>query len=612
MSFRILLIGATLALGSIASARTPQAPPFNEVVEDRIQPQLERLLQQLVKEGRSMKIDGTPVFNGSDKFLPGKIALTFSDLIASLPAGDARVARYLEDFRRIAQLTVDDVNDSWGIYYYLSALAALDRGGHLETALDPLTLAKLRVRLDWRTFVDRDSYALIEHPNNYFCVAFAIARLRHQLGWEDAEGAKSLYAAMTAHYLEYSGEYGFADETEGEGRFDRYSVLLAGEIAQRFMETGDTPPAQVIDWLRKSVAVMLPRLNARGEGFEYGRSLGPYGETAIIEVLTAAAVLNVLSDDDKALAYTFASRAAHRYAEFWLDAETGSINLWDNGRRTDDYRGKFRILGENLSVGHQYVYTNAAWNRLGWRDRPTLKNFERELERLPQRSTTWFARGKYDRMLLTLREGGRVIGLPIINGGAGQHMNIPYFPIPFSTGLLDGIADGKEPFLVPRFELRDGSVLMPLAYFRDIEVTTRGNRTEVRWRQTELDRMGARAPRADDRMGVTTTYIFEPGVITRTDVFTARQPVDVRGISMSFGTHSGMPTTRDLTTRFGEGVVAEFSVEGMNSCKAASAIEDDRYHTGQGPLHTKVECASEPFTLREPLTLRWQIRTRPQ
>jgi hypothetical protein len=30
---------------------------------------------------------------------------------------------------------------------------------------------------------------------------------------------------------------------------------------------------------------------------------------------------------------------------------------------------------------------------------------------------TWFARGRFDRMLLTLRDRGHVIGLPLINGG---------------------------------------------------------------------------------------------------------------------------------------------------------------------------------------------------
>lgn len=607
------LLGLLLAIVPAAQADQPGGHrPFNEVVEQQIRPQVERLVQQLVREGRGMRIDRTPVFNGSDKFLPGKIALGFSDLIVALPPDDPRLDRYLEDFRRVADLTVDDANDSWGIYYYLSALNALNRAGRLKAALDPLTLAKLRVRLDWRTFVDLDSYALIEHPNNYYCVAFAIARLRKGLGWENGEGAERLYAAMTAHYLEYSGSYGFADETNGEGRFDRYSVLLAGEIAQRFMETGEVPPAQVVDWLRKSVAVMLPRLNSRGEGFEYGRSLGPYGETAIIEVLTAAAVLNLLDEEDKALAYAYASRASERYADFWLDAKTGSVNLWDGGRRTDGYRGKFRILGENLSLGHQYVYTNAAWNRMGFRNKAPLQDLDAKLDQLPRQSVTWFARGKYDRLLLTLRDRGRVIGLPLINGGVSQHMHTPYFPVPFSHGLLEGVADGEEPFLIPRFQLDDGSVLMPLAYFRDVSVDTKGQRTVVTYRQSELDRVGSEGPVADDRLAVTTTYVFEPGVITRTDIYTPKSAVTVKNVSMALGSYSGDPTTSGLATRFGEGRVRTFNVAGMEKCESASALGDSRYHTPSGPLRTKVSCVRRDFTLGEPVTIGWELRYQPQ
>lgn len=190
-----------------AAADGPKPRSFNEVVEGHIRPQLERLLVQLAKDGRAMQIDGTAVFNGSDKFLPGKIALAWADLIASLPAGDPRIPQYLAAFGRIARLTIDDPNDSWGIYYYLSALASLERDGRLKGSIDPLTMAKLRVRLDWRSFVDVDSFALIDHPNNYYCVAFGIARLRHQLGWEDTQGAERLYGKMTAHYREHSGPY---------------------------------------------------------------------------------------------------------------------------------------------------------------------------------------------------------------------------------------------------------------------------------------------------------------------------------------------------------------------------------------------------------------------
>lgn len=614
MARRKLMICAALALGATVHGADVPRPAFNQVVTSRIQPQVEKFVQQLVREGRAMRIDGTPVFNGSDKFLPGKIALAFSDVIAALPAGDARLAATLADFRRVATLTVDDPNDSWGIYYYLSALASLNRADQLREALDPLTLAKLRVRLDWRTFVDRERFTLIDHPNNYYCVAFAIARLRHALGWEDGEGARRLYAEMTAHYREYAGTSGFADETDGEGRFDRYSILLAAEIAQRFVETGETPPAEILEWVRKSAEVMAMRMNTRGEGFEYGRSLGPYADTSMVEVFAAAAVLGLLDDEQKETAYAYSSRVAERYADLWIDARTGSVNLWDGGRRTDAYRGKFRILGENFSLGHQFIYTNAAWNRIGFRDKPPARDLAARLERLPKRLVTWFARGEHDRLLLSMRDRAQVVGLPLINGGATQHMHVPYYPIPFSPGMLDGIADGDEPMLLPRFELDDGAVLMPLAWFREVAVTGNGSRTRVTYHQTEMDKMGERKPVRDGRLTVSTIYEFGPGVITRTDTYTAKQPLTIRNVRLAFGSHSTAPATRGTATRFGSGQVREFAVSGLDTCESGSALDDAEYHTNAGPLQSKVVCSRSAFTLSEPLTIRWTLRyeARPQ
>ena len=612
MRSRILLPCLALLASWTAAADGPKPRSYNEVVEGHIRPQLERLLVQLAKDGRAMQIDGTSVFNGSDKFLPGKIALAWSDLIASLPPGDPRIAEYLAAFGRIARLTVDDANDTWGIYYYLSALASLERDGRLQGTIDPLTMAKLRVRLDWRSFVDVDTFALIDHPNNYYCVAFGIARLRHQLGWEDTQGAERLYSQMTAHYRKHSGPYGFADETDGEGRFDRYSVLLSAEIAQRFMETGSRPPEEVVDWVRKSADVMMMRVNSRGEGFEYGRSLGPYSETAMIEVLTAAAELDVLNDDQKALAYAFISRAGERYVDFWIDAATGSVNLWDKGRRTDRYRGKFRVLGENLSLGHQFIYTNAAWNRLGYRNREPMLNFKAALARLPQRSVTWFSRGEYDRLLLTWREGDRVIALPLINGGQSQHDHSPYFPIPFANAMLSGVADDENPLLIPRFALADGTTLMPLAYFRDVKVNQAGGRTTITYRQSEMDRMGGDAPAPDDRISLQTTYTYERGLITRTDVYTPSRKLEVKGIDLAFGSFSSNPATDALTTRFANGAVEEFSVKGLDRCESAPVAGDQRYQAPYGSMASRVTCTRAAFDFERPLTLSWRLRYRPE
>jgi hypothetical protein len=609
MSALILLAAGTAAQAADApvQAASVPIPAYDATVRDRIQPQTEQLLLKLVKDGRKLELDGTPVFNGSDKFLPGKIALGLVDFLIALPEDDPRLPGYLADFRKIAKLTADDANDTWGAYYYLSALNKLREAGRLKDAVDPLTLAKLRVRLDWRMFVDVDTYQLIDHPNNYYCVAFAIARLRTRMGWEDGAPAEKLYAKIAEHYALYSGPYGFADETDGEGRFDRYSVLLAGEIAQRFIETGGKPPQEVLTWLRKSADVMLMRLDAEGRGFEYGRSIGPYGETAIIEVLTASAVLDLLTPAEKDLAYAYSARAAQRYVDFWQDPKTGSVNLWDGGRRTDDYRGKFRILGENLSLAHQYAYTSAHWARLGYKGKAPAADWAKGLNTLPRRQVTWFARGQYDRLLVSVRDGERMISLPVINGAGSQHMHNPYFPIPFSPGMLAGSPDGVAPFLTPRLTLDDGSALMPLAYFKDAKVEAKGARTTVSWRQDELDRMGQSDPVADKRVSVKTTYLLEPGRITRTDLFTPAAGAKVKDVELQFGSFSGGAKQSGTVTAFADGAVRRFAVDGLKACQSSPVGEDKEYRSATGAMTTKVVCRGAPSDAGAPFTIVWRL-----
>jgi hypothetical protein len=174
--------------------------------------------------------------------------------------------------------------------------------------------------------------------------------------------------------------------------------------------------------------------------------------------------------------------------------------------------------------------------------------------------------------------------------------------------LLSGVPDGDEPLLVPRFELADGSALMPLAYFRDIKVEEGDRRTVVTYRQSEMDRMGGRAPVADTRISVTTTYTFEPGVISRTDVYTPTGKLAVKGIVLALGSLSNAPVTTGLTTRFGTGELREFSVSGLDSCESGSALADADYQTTTGPMASKVVCSRAAFDLQRPITISWRLR----
>jgi hypothetical protein len=610
------------ALGAVASPVLAAAPPaadpggrgqayatvapMNRTVETRLLPQMAVLLDKLMVEKRDMTLDGVRVFDADDKFLPGKVAIGLAYLLIDTPRDDPKFATYLAGYRQIADMTVDDTNNTWGIYYYCQALHMLQEAGLLEQAVSPQTLAKLKAKLDWRKFVRTDDLTLIDLPNNYYGVAFSVARLRYQLGWEDASASEALLERTLDHYRKYSGEYGFADETDGEGRFDRYSVLLIGEISHRLIEAGMPATPEVKGWLRKSVDLMLPRLNLRGEGFEYGRSIGTYGETAFLEVLTAAAKLDVLTPREKTMAYAFSSRVTARYMDFWFDPQMGSVNLWEHGRRTDDYRGKHRILGENLSLARQHIYTSAIWNDLGFKDKAPDAGYAAWLAALPRRRVTWFARGEHDRLVVTLRDKGRVIGLPIINGGKSQHENTPYYPIPFSPGMLAGVADGEFPQLLPRLTLADGSRLTPLAYARNVKVTEQGARTIVTYEQTQLDKLGTSAPIADDRFSVKTTYVLEPGKISRTDVFTPKGGQQIKAVNLSFAAFSAAPSTRGGATTYGQGDVRRFKVTGL-SCTSRPLKDEKAYRTPTGAFQSLTECASGEQALSGPLTVSWSL-----
>jgi hypothetical protein len=228
---------ASLALAAKpAAAPDPRGPgyatvaPMNQTVEARILPRMAVLLDKLMVEKRGMTLDGVKVFEADDKFLPGKIAIGLAYLIVDTPRDDPRLVRYLSAYREIADMTVADPNDTWGVYYYCQALVMLQEAGLLDQAVSPATMAALKAKLVWRRFVRADDLTLINLPNNYYGVAFSVARLRYRLGWEDASASEALLGKTLDHYLKDSGEYGFADETDGQGRFDRYSVLLIGEI----------------------------------------------------------------------------------------------------------------------------------------------------------------------------------------------------------------------------------------------------------------------------------------------------------------------------------------------------------------------------------------------
>jgi hypothetical protein len=613
-----LIVTDAVAAPPASAAAPPTSPkavlkPMNRVVEDELLAQVEYFFKKVSTEKLELTMDGVRAFNGRDKFLPGKVAVGLSHLLVNTPPTDPKLPQLLKEYRELADLTINIDNETWGIYYYLSALYKLKKAGLLEQAISPTTLAALKQKLDWRVFVNTNDFTLINLPTNYYGVAFSVARLRMMLGWEDASGSDRLLEIAIAHYDKYSGKYGFSDETDGEGRFDRYSILLIAEICQRFVDTDLPLRPKLKTLLRNAATVALNIGNSAGEGFSFGRSIGPYADTSILEILSVAAYLDVLTAEEKRYAYSYSSRIATRYTSFWFDPKISSVDMWGQGRRTDAYRGKHRILGENLSLLNQLISTNATWNKAGFKNAPPATDLENWLNKTqPVFKLHRFAQGEYDRALAIFRDKGHVFSLLMVNGGPSQHANSPYYPLPFSNSVVAGIADSgyQFPQLLPKFTLSDGSQLIPTAFIKNIRADTRGKQHRVRYEQDALTLLGKNRPIKDPRITLQTEYILEPGVITRIDKYTPSAALSVANVSLSFASFSDRAKVTGGDVTFGEGAATHFTVTGLTNCLAESTNSDHEFKSPNGPMKTHVRCERGSFDMTQPVIIKWVLRYR--
>lgn len=614
-----LVVAITLGLATHAVANesmprlstAPVPTSINQTVQTQIYPQLDYFFEKLNAEKGLVEIDGVPAFKSNDKFLPGKIAIGLGHLLLNIPRDSAKFPIVVKGYRDIADLTVNMENNTWGIYYYLSILYKLKQANLLDQALSPETLVILRRELDWRKFVTQPDLKLINLPTNYYVVAFSIARLRMLLGWEDERGSDLLLEKTLGHYATYSGDFGFSDETDGHGRFDRYSILLIAEICQRFTETGMTVTPELKALLRKATVVALNLANTEGEGFNFGRSIGAYGDTAMLEILSISAYLDVLSAEEKEYAYAYSTRIVSRYMNFWYNPRMKSVDLWGQGRRTDAYRGKHRILGENFSLLHQIISANHLWNKIGFENRMPRQKLQPWLDKTqPSFSLTRFARAEYDRALAIFRDKKINFSLLMVNGGPEQHANSPYYPLPFSPGIIAGVADSgyQHPQLLPKLTLTDGTELIGTAFFKQIDNKRIGKQHIVTYVQDELTKLGAKQPSKDSRIRLETEYRFERGGVTRTDRYIPRAPVEMKNITLEFASFSETAISRGTAVRFSNGLVHQFNVKGLKTCTTEKTSGNVDYQSPSGPMRTRVFCESGKMTMKDPLTIQWEIR----
>ena len=433
-------------------------------ISRNIHPFMKKLFYRIAEGGGAFSMDGVWVYNDKAQFVGGKVINLCSYVVTELMEGEEQEAG-LKELAEIVKRSAALPMKTWGILNAVIGLYRLERKGLRGKAASPKVWDNLKEILDWRTFVDCENHlALIDLPTNYYGVAFGIARYRELLGWDEDGDAAKLLERFLEHIGQYSGEYGFMDETQGQGRFDRYSILVPAEITNTIYNTGleRKLPARIAAMLRKSAEICLSMANENGLGFSYGRSTGAYGDTGVLEVLWAASrVTGVLNQEEEKTAYAYCTEIVKRFRTFWIDEEMQSVNLWEKGRRTDSYRNKNRILSENLSLCMQ-VASLYSWENPGC-DRDYLKNvLSGKNKGSVTGNVTFFARDQYDRALAVVRDQSHIFMLPIISGGDAYYRNSPYLPIPYEQFFITGVPGESYADLVPGLIVESGQTVMPI------------------------------------------------------------------------------------------------------------------------------------------------------
>ncbi|MDD7739851.1 MAG: hypothetical protein SOT28_08370 [Fusicatenibacter sp.] len=613
---------------------TGERTTMRQVIEMDLRPIMESLFTRVSEGGLDLAIDGTRAYNDQAQFVGGKVINQACYTAMGLLKTDESLKQLGDMIRMVSDMPME----TWGILNGITGLYRLKKAGLLEAVVDQETLEKLKKSMDWRTFVDIDNhYALIHKPTNYYGVAFGIARHRELLGWEEEGHSRHLLDRLMEHIDQYSGEFCFMDETPGEGRFDRYSILVPSELTSELLATGWEVPEKIRTMLTKSTHVFLQLANEDGLGFPYGRSIGAYGDTAALEVLSAAAELGgIMTEDEMELAYAYSMKLLRHMVDFWYDKDMESINMWEKGRKTDNYRNKNRILGENLSLCMQMVNSFEHWEKAGYGDHPICSDFTRRLEQLDAYTYVPFAKGEYERGLAIVRDGGNVWALPLINGGQKYYDKDPYIPVPHQNLVLSGVPECTHGQLIPQLFMEDGTILMPVAYFKKITPRVEEERMTIACEMDAMCLMGEgiflvgntrmvsslvdhsvagksekeQIPTRVEGIRDQVTYVFEKNRIVRKDNFTVTGDHKVKKIRLVLLTFSENGTADGEEVKFGSGVISSMSAKGVGNCTIWKPNEDESRNTPMGSLKAEVVWEGEPQIRENQLQTEWTIQYR--
>lgn len=565
---------------------------YKDIYNNHLLPHLGYLTTKVYQEKSELKLSNVTAFNDKAQFLEGKIINGLSYCLIHSPNKEHFDHITPDLFSYLAESEYE----TWGILNALFGLLRLKEHNLLDKYLTSELRNTLNEKLHYRTFLREDNLTLIDKPTNYYGVAFGIASIRILLGFDETNLVDAIFDKLLTHIEVHSNGSDYMDETNGDGRFDRYTLLIPAELLNLCILSNRPAPKKLLDMLRKSCEIFLSLANDNGDGFSYGRSIGTYGDTSALEILSMGCYLDILSPAEKQLAYLYALNIANKFKNTWYDEETQSINMWFKGRGTDEYRNKNRILGENyslyLQIIHSFEYLHRSNIDLDNINQLTLSSLK---EKISASHEYVFNESTYKQKLYLFNILDRTCTLPFINGANKYYYSTPYLPIPNLQRVFESTADSYHPNLIPIFTLDDGTQVMPISYFNEIKCIKSDGTMIVTALLDQLCIIGGENPAPFQNGSGTITYTISLAGL-RVD-FTFDIP-NLKDIYMEFASFNSILSSSDSDIIFSGDYIKSIAFNHFDTvCTSVIGEDNSDYHTPNGPLHTLIKCSvSTPTT----------------
>jgi hypothetical protein len=295
------------------------------------------------------------------------------------------------------------------------------------------------------------------------------------------------------------------------------------------------------------------------------------------------------------------------------------------GRGTDTYRGKPRVMGENFSLLHQFMYVNAWWDKLGFGSKAPMSDTDLQawLDARPHYTLTWYnlpgdTAHPYSAALVTVRDGKRVINLNL-SQAPDYNSYTPYYPTPFSDKLIYGTTDLGYALLIPQVTY-NGKTYIPVTYYKNLSVQENNGQVVVSFDTAKFRQAAKNATYATDiDLQVHTVLTFDHGSMTRTDTLSSATLTGNMAVETDFTSFADFQNTTansdGFSVKYANSNATSYGTTGFDSCalsnfEMAAGVTNPLSTTPIGQLHSKFACTTLPFALTagSQRTLGWTLK----